>query len=83
LATETGAERYFQITPAHTPPTQTTNPARREEDRHTVGENRIRESWAEIPAVGTPQELANIELSPFGVHWPNLDEALSIHGILA
>jgi hypothetical protein len=26
---------------------------------------------------------ANIELSPFGVHWPNLDEALSIHGILA
>jgi hypothetical protein len=27
--------------------------------------------------------LANIELSPFGVHWPNLDEALSIHGILA
>jgi len=34
-------------------------------------------------ARGTPQELANIELSPFGVHWPNLDEALSIHGILA
>jgi len=34
-------------------------------------------------ARGTPQELANIELSPFGLHWPNLDEALSIHGILA
>ena len=32
---------------------------------------------------GTPQELANIELSPFGVHWPDLDEALSIHGLLA
>jgi hypothetical protein len=34
-------------------------------------------------ARGTPQEVANIELSPFGLHWPNLDEALSIHGILA
>ena len=32
---------------------------------------------------GTPQELANIELSPFGVHWPDLDEALSIRGRLA
>ena len=34
-------------------------------------------------ARGTPQELANIELSPFGMHWPDLDEALSIHGLLA
>jgi hypothetical protein len=34
-------------------------------------------------ARGTPQELANIELSPFGVHWPDLDEDLSIRGILA
>ena len=32
---------------------------------------------------GTPQELANIELSPFGMHWPDLDEALSIRGLLA
>ncbi|MEN9603122.1 MAG: hypothetical protein RIS56_2728 [Verrucomicrobiota bacterium] len=34
-------------------------------------------------ARGTPQELANIELSPFGLHWPDLDEDLSIRGILA
>jgi hypothetical protein len=34
-------------------------------------------------AHGTPQELANIELSPFGLHWPDLDEDLSIRGILA
>ena len=27
--------------------------------------------------------LANIELSPFGLHWPELDEDLSIRGILA
>jgi hypothetical protein len=27
--------------------------------------------------------LANIELSPFGLHWPDLDEDLSIRGILA
>jgi len=25
--------------------------------------------------------LNNIELSPFGVHWPDLDEDLSFHGI--
>jgi len=34
-------------------------------------------------ARGTSQQLANIELSPFGFHWPDLDEALSIHGRLA
>ncbi len=34
-------------------------------------------------ARGTPQELANIELSPFGLRWPDLDEDLSIRGILA
>jgi hypothetical protein len=33
---------------------------------------------------GKPAEqLANIELSPFGLHWPDLDEDLSIRGILA
>ncbi|MGH9380221.1 MAG: DUF2442 domain-containing protein [Thermoanaerobaculia bacterium] len=30
-----------------------------------------------------PEQLDNIELSPFGLHWPNLDEDLSIRGILA
>ncbi len=32
-------------------------------------------------AKGTPEQLNNIELSPFGVHWPDLDEDLSFHGI--
>lgn len=27
--------------------------------------------------------LSNIEISPFGLHWRNLDEDLSIRGILA
>lgn len=27
--------------------------------------------------------LANIEISPFGLHWPDLDDDLSIRGILA
>ena len=31
----------------------------------------------------TPEQLAQIELSPFGLHWPQVDEDLSIRGILA
>ncbi len=27
-------------------------------------------------------ELSNIELSPFGLHWPSLDEDLCIRGII-
>jgi len=34
-------------------------------------------------ASGTEAQLDNIELSPFGLHWPDLDEDLSIRGILA
>ena len=34
-------------------------------------------------AGGKPRELGNIEISPFGLHWPDLDEDLSIRGILA
>ena len=34
-------------------------------------------------AHGTPRQLGNIEISPFGLHWPDLDEDLSIRGILA
>ena len=34
-------------------------------------------------AVGTPDQLNNIELSPFGIHWPDLDEDLSFRGIAA
>jgi hypothetical protein len=32
-------------------------------------------------ANATPAQLSNIELSPFGLHWPDLDEDLSIRGI--
>jgi len=31
---------------------------------------------------GTPQQLDNIEVSPFGLHWPELDEDLSFRGLL-
>jgi hypothetical protein len=33
-------------------------------------------------AVGTPPQLNHIEISPFGLHWPDLDEDLSFHGLL-
>lgn len=33
-------------------------------------------------AVGTPQQLNRIEISPYGLHWPDLDEDLSFRGIL-
>jgi len=32
-------------------------------------------------AKGTPERLNHIELSPFGIHWPDLDEDLSFRGI--
>jgi hypothetical protein len=31
---------------------------------------------------GTEAQLKNIEVSPFGLHWPELDEDLSFKGIL-
>ena len=31
---------------------------------------------------GTPQQLNKIEVSPFGLHWPELDEDLSFRGLL-
>jgi hypothetical protein len=34
-------------------------------------------------ASGTPEQLQNIEISPFGMHWPDLDEDLSFRGLLA
>jgi len=34
-------------------------------------------------AGGTPGQLSNIELSPYGLHWPDLDEDLSFQGLLA
>jgi len=50
------------------------------------------ESGLEIafPVRGNPRlegklhaQLDHIELSPFGLHWPDLDEDLSIRGILS
>jgi len=32
---------------------------------------------------GSPSQLNNIEVSPFGLHWPDLDEDLSFRGLLA
>ncbi len=34
-------------------------------------------------AQGSPQQLDHIELSPFGLHWPDLEEDLSLRGLLA
>jgi hypothetical protein len=34
-------------------------------------------------ARGTPEQLNNIELSPYGLHWPDLDEDLSFQGLQA
>ncbi len=34
-------------------------------------------------AQGTPEQLRHVEISPFGVHWPDLDEDLSFRGLLA
>jgi hypothetical protein len=32
-------------------------------------------------ARGTPEQLNHIEISPLGLHWPELDEDLSFRGI--
>ncbi len=32
-------------------------------------------------AHGTHAQLSKMELSPFGIHWPDLDEDLSFRGI--
>ena len=31
--------------------------------------------------VGTPTQLNHIEISPLGLHWPELDEDLSFEGL--
>jgi hypothetical protein len=33
-------------------------------------------------AAGTSEQLNRIEISPFGLHWPDLNEDLSFRGIL-
>ena len=44
----------------------------------------IRFSIADNPrlARGNHQQLNRIEISPFGLHWPDLDEDLSFRGLL-
>ncbi len=32
-------------------------------------------------SVGSSEQLSNIEVSPFGLHWPDLDEDLSFEGL--
>lgn len=31
---------------------------------------------------GTPRQLNHVEVSPYGLHWPDLDEDLSFCGLL-
>lgn len=38
--------------------------------------------WYPRLAHGSPEEWTKYELSPFGVHWPELDEDISIEGLL-
>jgi hypothetical protein len=44
----------------------------------------IRFPMAENPrlAPGTHRQLNHIEISPFGLHWPELNEDLSFRGLL-
>jgi len=44
----------------------------------------IRFLVAENPrlASGTAEQLSRIEISPYGIHWPDLDEDLSFRGLL-
>jgi hypothetical protein len=50
-----------------------------------AGVGEIRFPVADNPrlAHGTAEQLNHIEISPFGLHWPDLDEDLSIRGLLA
>ena len=32
--------------------------------------------------IGTPAQLNHVEISPFGLHWPDLDEDLSFEGLV-
>jgi hypothetical protein len=53
----------------------------------TIGERVIRIPWdkcSERLASATEEERLNAELSPggYGIHWPLIDEDLSINGLL-
>ena len=38
--------------------------------------------WYPRLANATKSQLANVEFSAYGIHWPELDEDLSVHGML-
>lgn len=38
--------------------------------------------WYPVLLAASAEQRANIELSPFGLHWPDLDEDLSVDGML-
>jgi hypothetical protein len=38
--------------------------------------------WYPPLLAATPEQRNRIELSPYGIHWPELDEDLSIEGML-
>jgi hypothetical protein len=44
----------------------------------------IRFPVAQNPSLanGSPAQLNHVEISPFGLHWPDLDEDLSVEGLL-
>lgn len=50
-----------------------------------VGGEEIRFPVAQNPrlAAGTAAQLNRVEISPFGIHWPDLDEDLSFEGLRA
>lgn len=39
-------------------------------------------AWYPRLVAATPAQRARVELMPFGVHWPEIDEDLSIEGML-
>lgn len=49
-------------------------------DGRTIG---VPLAWYPRLLAATPDQLAQYELSPNGIHWDDLDEDLSIEGLLA
>ena len=50
---------------------------------HSGGEIRFPVAQNPRLAAGTEAQLQGIEISPFGLHWPELDEDLSFQGLVA
>ncbi|MBN1287666.1 MAG: DUF2442 domain-containing protein [Anaerolineae bacterium] len=39
--------------------------------------------WYRLLRGGAPEQWAHVEFSPGGVHWPDLDEDISVRGLLS